>query len=149
MKGRHYTGLKKKGIREPSVPLIILAIIFALILVRSFVIDVAVVDGRSMQPSLRHGDVVFILKLAYGLRTPSGSYCIVWARPENRDVVAAVRPNSNAVVIKRVSGERRDAEESMSFFLLGDNLYESVDSRDFGPVPMNNILGKVFNSFRF
>jgi len=30
------------------------------------------------------------------------------------------------------------------YYLLGDNKYESIDSRDFGPVPMNNILGRVF-----
>jgi signal peptidase I len=140
---------EQKAARETSVLPIIFIIVLVLIAIRTFVIDVALVDGRSMQPSLRSGDPVLILKLAYGLRNPAGAYCIVWARPKNRDIVAARRPDSDVVVIKRVSGKLGNAQEATNVFLLGDNLYESVDSREFGLVPMNNILGKVIGIPRF
>ena len=112
-----------------------------------------IVQGRSMLPSLGPGDIVFIFKAAYGLRNPFGGYLFQWGWPASRDIVAAVKPTDHKVIIKRVwieaggatdrSTTGRLAGRPAEYFLLGDNKYESVDSREFGPVPMNNILGKV------
>jgi signal peptidase I len=131
-------------------------IVFALFLARTFLADFAVVQGRSMLPSLRSGDIVFILKAAYGLRNPFGGYFFLWGDPRDRDIVAASRPDTGKAVIKRVrvegeiiaNAEGRERGEA-SYYLLGDNKYESIDSREFGPVPMNNILGRVFFLPRF
>jgi len=35
--------------------------------------------------------------------------------------------------------------ESDAVYLLGDSGTRSIDSRDFGPVPQNQIIGKVVN----
>jgi len=131
------------------------AILASFIISRLFLVDFALVDGRSMLPGLGSGDVVLVFKAAYGLRNPAGGYLLLWGRPRHRDIVAAVRPDSGALVVKRVWIEGGQASgsaevppaptrEDSLFLLLGDNKYESVDSRAFGPVPMSNILGRAF-----
>lgn len=138
---------KVKRTRPARVGLILVLVIAALAAIRAFVADFAVVQGRSMLPSLGSGDVVLIFKGAYGLRNPLGGYFLLWAKPKHRDIVAAIRPGTAKAVIKRVWIEGENEEDS--YFLLGDNKYESVDSREFGPVPMDNILGRVLLLPRF
>ena len=138
---------KARRSRPARVGLMLVLIILTLVALRAFVADFAVVQGRSMLPSLSSGDIVFIFKGAYGLRNPLGGYFLLWAKPKNRDIVAAIRPGTTKAVIKRVWIEGRNVEDS--YLLLGDNKYESIDSRDFGPVPMDNILGRVVLLPRF
>ena len=146
-------GSHKRGHCGESIGLILAFVIAGLFLGRFFVVDAVIVQGRSMLPSFRPGDIVFIFKAAYGLRNPFGGYLLFWGKPESRDIVAAIKPDDRKVIIKRLwideggtadgshaGGAGRRQEE---YFLLGDNKYESVDSREFGPVPMNSILGKV------
>lgn len=136
--------------KKPNVVGIIVAIVLVILLVRGFVFDVALIRGRSMLPSLHSGDIVIIFKMAYGIRNPFGGYLTLWQRPRNRDIVVARRPDSGTTVVKRVrydEGGGQSGDDSL--FLLGDNIYESIDSRQFGPVPMTNILGKVLLFPRF
>jgi len=146
-------GFRRGNNRRESIGLILAFVIAGLFLGRFFVVDAVIVQGRSMLPSLGPGDIVFIFKAAYGLRNPFGGYLLQWGRPASRDIVAAVKPTDHKVIIKRVwieAGAVMDSSaaggpggQQEEYFLLGDNKYESVDSREFGPVPMNNILGKV------
>jgi len=120
----------------------IAAVVALAVFARMFVIDAAVVQGKSMLPRYRGGEVVILVKAAYGLRSPGGRYVIRWGQPREGDVVAAVRPDTGERVIKRV-GEIRGGRESPQYFLVGDNGLESIDSRDFGPLPLDDIIGKV------
>ena len=56
--------------------------------------------------------------------------------PQKRDVV--VLKKSPKMMLKRVSKASRN-----SYFVLGDNLENSTDSRHFGPVQKGEIIGKV------
>ncbi|HNX73155.1 MAG TPA: signal peptidase I [Spirochaetales bacterium] len=123
---------------------IILGVILILFITKTFVLDVAQVHGKSMLPSLVEGDIVLVFKAAYGLRNPFGGYLILWRMPRNRDIVVAFKPGSESTIIKRVwIQEPLVLDQQTGIFLLGDNNSESVDSREFGPVPMSNILGSV------
>lgn len=122
-----------------------LIMIIALFLAgRLFLFDIATVEGRSMLPTMSPGDLVFVWKAAYGIPNPLGGYFLLWTEPASRDVVAAVNPNTKALIMKRVTPLSPGFIADGYYYLLGDNFYESVDSREFGPVPMRNILGKVF-----
>lgn len=152
----------------------ILAAALLVLFAKAFVFDAAVVDGRSMLPTLAPGTFVLVLRCAYGLRSPSGyGYIVRWARPRRGDVVAAASPRDGLPVVKRVAaagpialtvdagrliGPGLDAPLSpeqaerigralelpaLSFFLLGDNVLESLDSRDYGSVPIEAISGRV------
>lgn len=54
------------------------------------------------------------------------------------DVVAAYDPTGR-LIVKRVAAVRAEGA-----VLLGDNRAESTDSRDFGPVPLTSLAGRVF-----
>lgn len=150
-------GLKRFDGTKPgsiSVGRILACVVATLILGRTFIVDAALVQGRSMLPSFGSNDIVIILKAAYGLRNPFGGYFFLWGEPENRDIVAAFNPDTRNLIIKRVwieEGMENSGKPGSraAYFLLGDNKYESIDSREFGLVPMNNILGKAFPFPRF
>jgi signal peptidase I len=114
------------------------------LLIRSSFLDLALASGKSMLPGIKEGDIVLIFKAAYGLRTSKSGYWLLWSRPKNREIVAALKPGEGTMLIKRVTGERESADLKDPVFLMGDNIYESVDSREFGAVPMNSILGRAF-----
>ena len=94
---------------RPAKPLvaILIAAILAL-LVKTFVLDLAVVDGRSMMPLYHDRDVVAVLRCAYGLRAPFGlgggrTYLLRWSEPAVGDIVAASSPSDGRIVVKRVA----------------------------------------------
>lgn len=154
--------------------LAVLAAALIALFAKTFIIDAAVVDGRSMLPLLVPGRVVLVLRCAYGLRAPrGGGYLLLWSRPRSGDVVAAVNPMDGKTVVKRVvavgpvelrslAGTLRgpgvaiplDPDHAERWagglalrpgqvFLLGENLPESMDSRDYGPVMVETLRGKV------
>ncbi len=87
------------------------------------------VTGRSMIPLLQPGDGLLIDLTAYHQKCPrSGEIVIAWHPLE-----------TNLKIVKRVASVLDDG----SCFLLGDNPTESTDSRSFGPIELNKILGKV------
>jgi len=87
------------------------------------------VVGQSMAPLLNHGELVLVHERAFERRSPCRG-----------DLVAA-RPSSlgGKAVIKRLA--RRHGEQ---FFLLGENLERSFDSRWFGPVTREELIGRVW-----
>jgi nickel-type superoxide dismutase maturation protease len=87
-------------------------------------LGVAVVAGVSMVPTLRPGDRVLVW---YGARVRPG-HLVIARRPD--------RPN--LFIVKRAV--RREAG---GWWLLGDNPYGSDDSRLFGTVPEESVLGRV------
>lgn len=106
--------------RRPLKPAaLILAALAAALLLKSFVLDLAVVDGSSMLPALRPGELVAVLRCAYGLRLPAGrgGYLLSWARPGRGDLVAAVNPWDGKAVVKRVA-----ARGPLSLGLEGERL---------------------------
>ena len=86
------------------------------------------VEGDSMEPSLHNGDYVVLNRLSYLL-----------SAPKKGDIVVLKSPVGESIFIKRItktSGRKR-------YFVEGDNKKHSVDSRHFGPVSIDKILGKV------
>jgi nickel-type superoxide dismutase maturation protease len=84
----------------------------------------AAVAGDSMLPEYRCGDWVLVL------RTP---------RVRVGDAVAARDPRQpDRILVKRV--QRRDPD---GLWLVGDNPSASTDSRTFGAVPHDLVLGRI------
>lgn len=135
-------GGKSRGSTIDGTIVTILVVAVVAIFARNFVLDAAVVQGKSMLPRYRNGEVVLIAKATYGLRSDARGYVVRWANPEKGDVVAAVQPLTREVIIKRI-GEIRGDETEPQYFLVGDNSLESIDSRDFGLVPLRSLIGKV------
>ncbi|GAB4454344.1 MAG: hypothetical protein Kow0031_36400 [Anaerolineae bacterium] len=91
------------------------------------------INGNSMRPLLQPGDVVLYDPAAY--RTAS---------PRPGDIVLARHPlQSGLVLVKRVESEA----PGVGYVLKGDNPAESSDSRAFGAVRAELLLGKVMCRF--
>jgi signal peptidase I len=136
--------------RRSTWPLLpMAAALLSAALLKGFVADLALVEGRSMLPTLREGQVVVVLRAASGARAPflRDGPRIGWAVPRPGDLVVARSPESGASVIKRVVWTRRAADgrgrETTYVFLVGDNPAESMDSRTYGALPVEEIAGKV------
>jgi signal peptidase I len=124
-----------------------------LCLCRGSVVNLYWVSGHSMQPALMEGDRIVVNRLAYGLRAPLGGRLLAtWAAPRRGDVVVLVSPASGKLCVKRVAGVPGDAvavrDRSLRVppghcFLLGDNRDYSVDSRWYGCVGHERIIGCV------
>ena len=94
-----------------------------------------VVDGTSMEPAFRPGDRVLVNRLAYRRRTPRAGEVVVLHDPERR----------GHVLLKRIATALDDAVPGPSgVYVLGDNTAESRDSRAFGAVARDEIIGKAW-----
>lgn len=83
------------------------------------------IEGDSMLPVLKNGDLVLI--------NPNAEIAV-------GDIVLARHPFKKSVkIIKRVAEILPDEK----YFLLGDNPSESSDSRSFGAIRAEDILGKA------
>jgi len=86
------------------------------------------VAGHSMEPALREGDWLFVLPAR---------------RPRGGDVVVVRDPrDGERFLVKRVR-----SVEGASCVIEGDHERHSTDSRDFGPVPLANVVGRA--AFRY
>ena len=82
-------------------------------------------EGTSMNPTLRDGEVVLVDR---------------GAPIEVGDIVVARHPiEQGSDVVKRVAR----INQSGHYYLVGDNLDDSTDSRHYGPVTSEYIKGKV------
>ena len=107
---------------------------------KTFLFDFMITEGHSMVPAIRPGTVLVVNKLGYGLKLPgTGTYLLRWSQPETGDVVVFYAPGGETAV-KRCTGITGDG----NFFARGDNEKESYDSRSYGPVPVDHIIGKVW-----
>jgi signal peptidase I len=124
-------------ILEPLRP--VLLAFAAAVLIKLFFFDLMITQGRSMLPSLKPGAVLVVNKAAYGIRLPGiGIYLFRWSNPHSGDMVVFYTPLGERAV-KRCSFVNGNG----TFFALGDNDLESFDSRSYGPISTDHILGKV------
>ena len=86
-----------------------------------------------MLPTLQNGETVLVNPRAYRHHAP---------QPD--DIVMALHPQEpGQKIFKRV----QFVNEYGRIYLIGDNQADSNDSRHFGPVPPENILGQVTARF--
>jgi signal peptidase I len=123
------------------------------------------VESVSMQPTLYAGNFVFVNKIAYMLGEPERGDIIVFKYPPNPEEVPyikriiglpgdMVRISSGKVFINddllvepylNVSTHYDGTWEvpDRNYFVMGDNRRDSSDSRNWGTVPVENIIGKA------
>jgi len=117
---------------------IIGAFIVALLL-KFFIFDFMISEGHSMVPAIKPGAILVVCKIFYGIRKPgSGNYLIRWGAPRKGDIVVFFTPLGE-IAVKRCG----EIVPESKFYALGDNSPQSYDSRNYGPVPDDNIIGKV------
>jgi len=117
---------------------VFLAIVTAFV-IKLLIFDFIIAQGHSMEPAIKNGTVLIVSRLRYGVRLPwQQKYLVQWAQPRPGDVVVFYTPMGELAIKRCVALTERG-----SFYAEGDNDLASYDSRSYGPVPMNNVLGKV------
>ena len=105
------------------------------------------IEGDSMSPTLTSGEVVFVRRRAYRSRMPRRGDVVV-ARPSalgrRRMIKRVIGLPNDRISLGGRSWQLGDDE----FFLLGDRASESTDSRSFGPVRREELLGPAVRVMR-
>lgn len=131
-----------KPIRIKQILQILLAVGIIALVLRTFVIDAFIVQGDSMAPTVLAGDYVFVNKLAYFLKEPL-----------REDIVVGKFRTHSSKMIKRIVGLPGEKVgltaaaitlDPKEYFVLGDNRYGSIDSKELGPIDKWDLDGRVF-----
>lgn len=151
----------------------IILTISLLLVLRWFILEPRIVEQRSMLPTLRDGDVILVSKQAYLLSNPTRGDIIVLKSPNGKqDLVKRIlgTPGDciridggkifvndiriregindiNSLDIPNCTSQRTFRGNKLGddeFFIIGDNRDLSKDSRAFGAIKGDDILGKVF-----
>jgi signal peptidase I len=105
-----------------------------------------VVEGRSMLRAYAPGDRLIAERLTYKRRRPRPGDAVVVRQPG-----AGSRPDLKRIAAVPGSRVTVRGEDHVlgpdEWFVIGDNLDESADSRQLGPVSSRDIVGRVW--FRY
>lgn len=131
------------------------------------------VKGASMEPTFYTGEYIMTSKVTYKFRKPHRGDVIVFKSLKNQDIDYIKRiiglpgdkveiKNAEVYVNDRLINENYISEKTNLWesgfikeniplivpdnmiFVMGDNRPRSSDSREFGPVPLDSIIGEVF-----
>lgn len=148
--------------------LIAAAIVFP---IRLFIAQPFIVSGASMDPTFRNGQYLIVDELSYRLQEPDRGDVIIFRYPKNpkeffiKRIIGlpgeTVSIKGDAIIITKKDGSTVSLSEpyvtnhgngsteshqlkSDEYFVMGDNRPESSDSRVWGTLPRDNIVGRAF-----
>jgi len=132
------TNREAKIQKDPAALISILAAFLVFLLLRLFCFDFIITEGNSMLPSIKSGTILVVNKLSYGLKLPfDGRYLIRWGAPKKGEILVFWTPKG-VIAVKRCS-----RSEAGKWLALGDNAVNSYDSRSYGPLSLDSIIGKA------
>jgi signal peptidase I len=140
--------------------------------VRYFLFQPFVVKGQSMEPNFSEGDYLIIDEMSYRFRSPERGEVIVFDAPNDpssRYIKRIIGLPGEKIKIEdgqvsiyqdekykkleendylssqvETSGNIEITLNSQEYFVLGDNRSVSADSRKFGVLSRNKIIGRVY-----
>lgn len=149
--------LKKSYVKE-FLPYFI--IILVVVFVKMFVVSPIRVNGASMNPTLNDKDIMILNEISYGF-SDIIRFDIVVVKEENEYLIKRIiglpgekieyKDNKLYIDGKYVKEDFKHME-TMDFsttlgedeyFIMGDNRTNSTDSRIFGPISRDEIIGKT------
>jgi len=152
------------------VKIVVIALLIVLP-IRYFLFQPFFVDGQSMEPNFQDGDYLIVDELSYRTRAPERGEVVVFNYPNDPSKRYIKRIiglpgetieiiNGNVYIV--TDGEYKELEEESylpsvytsgkiekelgdnEYFVLGDNRAASSDSRVWGTLPRENIIGRVY-----
>jgi signal peptidase I len=136
---------------------------------RLYIAQPFIVDGSSMDPTFKNGQYLIVDELSYHFRSPERGSVLIFKYPRNPSeyfikrviglpgetisikdgVVSITSPEDtkgitlNEPYVKyKKSDNQTFTLKADEYFVMGDNRYASADSRIWGAVPKDNIVGR-------
>ncbi len=151
--------------------IVILALVIV-VPIRYFLFQPFFVRGQSMEPNFEDGDYLIVDEISYRFRNPQRGEVVVFKYPQNpsqryikriiglpgelleiKDGKVMVFNEKGEQVLNesdylssslQTSGDVQVRLGDNKYFVLGDNRPSSSDSRYWGSLPRENIIGRVF-----
>lgn len=162
---------KKSKVKNVIKEIVIFAAIaFGIVLpFRIYIAEPYLVDGRSMDPTFETGDYLIVDKISYRSAQPKRNSVLVFKYPSNTKksfIKRVIGLPGETILVKNNTVKITNAENPEGFmldqsyithassntfeitlagdeyFVMGDNRLESFDSRSWGPLKKEYILGK-------
>ncbi len=139
--------------------------------IRLFVAQPFIVSGASMVPTFHNGEYLIVDELSYRLGAPNRGDVIIFRPPQAprefyiKRIIGlpgeSVSIKGDQITITKEDGSTLELQEPYitnrgngsakttvlkdeEYFVMGDNRPESSDSRVWGPLPRDNIVGRAF-----
>ncbi len=148
----------------------IVVVLAVMVMLYLFVTQPQEINGASMEPNFHNGEYILTLKVMYKFRQPKRGDVVIFKSPKNKEVdyikrviglpgdTVKLENNSFYVNEKKVnepylepgviifggSALQEGGEIVVPpgyLFVSGDNRPHSADSREFGPVPIDDVIG--------
>jgi len=139
---------------------------------RVYIAQPFIVNGASMDPTFDTGEYLIVDQLSYRLEEPKRGDVVIFRYPNDPQQYFIKRiiglpgevvelSNGETVIIDPITEERVTLTEpylrtdrtdthvtttlsSDEYYVMGDNRSRSSDSREWGPVPRENLVGRAF-----
>jgi len=154
-----------REVLETILPALLIAL-----LINVFIGQATRVEGQSMEPNLHTNQRLVVEKVSYRLHGPNRFDVVVLRAPGQGDDLLIKRViglpgetveihdgrvyiNGELLEEDHVAQETRPGRDTrvlvppLHVFVLGDNRNHSNDSRTFGPVPIEDIVGRAWLSY--
>lgn len=171
---RRSKGRKSSARNVAEWAVVIIGAILVALVVKTFLIQAFRIPSASMHPTLLEGDRVLVNKTSYRLHDVNRGDVVVFSRPKNLHAAPGepddlikrviglpgdtVQTRNGAVYVNgRALDEPYLAEGTQTLniddpvkvpkghvWVMGDNRGDSQDSRVFGPIPEDTIVGRAF-----
>lgn len=154
-----------------EIAILVVLVVLIVLPIRLFIAQPFVVDGESMFPTFHNHDYLIVDELTYRFTDPSRGDVIIFRYPNDPSVFyikrivglpgETVHIDRGAVSVTKTDGSTVTLDESYvveedatytlnstvgpeQYFVMGDNRPRSSDSRIWGMLPRDNILGRAY-----